>query len=103
MFVHNSRLGLGCTIVLGILVFPAEPSWSQTQEETPYEKAQRLPWSEFPNVLSIDGVATLNPGVDTKFLSRETTKNFLVISGNLPDDAVYAVADNDLSWWSLLS
>lgn len=85
-----------------ILIFSGQCG-AQAEAESPYKRAQQLPWRTYPDVLNIQDIAVLNFDTGHKFLNPEATTNFLKISGNLPAEGNYTVVDKDLSWWPLFS
>ncbi|MGH7084766.1 MAG: DUF2167 domain-containing protein [Acetobacteraceae bacterium] len=98
-----ARLAAGVFTVLLAFMGLCGAGHAQAQADSPYQRAQHLPWHTAPAVLHIKSVALLDPGPDLKFLDPDATSTLLVISGNLPSNGEYAVAPKDLAWWSLFS
>ena len=72
------------------------------QDTTDFERRiNELHWIQGPATGKIGEKATIFIPAGYQFLGEQDAKEFLKISGNIPEDGNYLLAPNSLSWWSV--
>ncbi len=76
---------------------------SFAQGDAAFKKLQALDWKQAPLKGDISGKATIKLDGGLRFLDAYNTNEFLTLLGNLPQTNSFAVAANDLRWFSVFS
>jgi uncharacterized membrane-anchored protein len=105
--VHSSVRSMAMVLLLVPLSFCCLVLWegpahSDDQVDS-VQKLMSLPWLQGPNEGRISDVATLKFGEEYRFLGTSGTKQFLELSGNLPNDRSFTLAKKNLSWFAVFS
>ena len=110
--MHNPKLTSSCrwatmlSLLIAIAFFSLFLSQGPAHSDDQVESVQKLlslPWLEGPNEGTISGVATLKFGEEYRFLDASGTKQFLELTGNLPNDRSFTLAKSNLSWFAVFS
>ena len=91
-----SVLLLACAFV----VAPAARSEDAANTENPIAK---LPWHSGPGSERIGSQAVIKTDAKLAFLDEASSRKFLELTGNIPEDGLYVLASTASDWWATFS
>lgn len=91
------RYALTAALVAALLL--CQVSFAQDKEEKESPIAT-LPWHSGPGSERIGSQAVLKTDANLAFLDETSSRKFLELTGNIPEDGLYILASNDNNWWA---
>ncbi len=74
-------------------------SYAQDNEDNDNPIA-KLPWHSGPGNEHIGSQAVLKTDAKLAFLDEASSRKFLELTGNIPEDGLYVLSSSDNSWWA---
>lgn len=87
------------SVVLLAATLLCQTSFAQEKEEKDNPIA-KLPWHSGPGSERIGPQAVLKTDANLAFLDEASSRKFLELTGNIPEDGLYVLASSDNSWWA---
>jgi uncharacterized membrane-anchored protein len=74
---------------------------SMAQEAEPTENPiSNLPWHDGPGSERIGSQAVIKTDANLAFLDEASSRKFLELTGNIPEDGLYVLASTSSDWWA---
>lgn len=98
--VHMKHLV--CVFMLACAVLGA-PDVRAEEAATNDNPIASLPWHEGPGNERIGTQATFRTDANLAFLDEASSRKFLELTGNIPEDDLYVLASTSSDWWATFS
>ena len=91
------RYALPAALLAATLLCQASFAQEKEEKDNPIAK---LPWHSGPGSERIGPQAVLKTDAHLAFLDEASSRKFLELTGNIPEDGLYVLASSDNSWWA---
>ncbi|MBL0164826.1 MAG: DUF2167 domain-containing protein [Xanthomonadales bacterium] len=88
------------SVVLLAVAFLTSSSVRSEESGSSESPIANLPWHSGPGSERIGSQAVIKTDADLSFLDEASSRKFLELTGNIPEDGLYVLASKSKDWWA---